>query len=158
MTRTNRSGDFLDQLRKELDTGGFSIEINDDETICYISRFKKGRGSLAALGAQGLVDQLNKLGMAELITVVNCVKQAPFPMGEYDKVFSQLFEIITQPETITKWPALELGKTRKALCLRYCEGCNAPGDSYVRAAVAYVETHGRFRDELVPDPRQGNLF
>ena len=156
--RSPRSDKFLDRLRDELDPGGFSVEVNEDETLRYVSRFKKGRGSLEAIGAQGLVESLNKLGLAEMITVINCVKHAPFPMGEYDAVFARIFAAITEPETVAKWPALELGKTRRALCLQYCHGCNAPGDSYVRAAVRHVEEHGLFNDALVEDPRQGKLF
>ncbi len=158
-TTKKPSGGLLAALRDELDPGGFEIAINADESIRYVSHFKPGRSSLASIGAQGLVEELNQLGMAELVAVANAVKIMPFPLGEEDKVFDLVLEEVTKPDCASKWPAADrLGALRRDLCLQHAGGFNAPGDTYIRAAVRHVKEHGLFQAALVEDPRQEKLF
>jgi len=144
----------------DVDDGGtFEIVVNADQTISYVSHFKKGRGSLEAIGASGLVPLLNKLTIAEMAAVIGSVKVGPFPCGGQAKIYAASYAVAHTSAVQAKLPGEEnVGKIRKALCLEACGSFNGPKDTYIRAAVAYQEEHGTPASPQVSDPRQGNLF
>jgi len=149
----------FDRLLAEEDGGTFEIVVNADQTISYVSHFKKGRGSLEAIGASGLVPLLNKLTIAEMAAVIGSVKVCPFPLGGQAKIYAASYAVAHTSAVQAKLPGEEnVGKIRRALCLATCGSFNGPKDTYIRAAVAYQEEHGSPASPQVSDPRQGNLF
>jgi hypothetical protein len=155
-----KAGPSVFDKRLDVDDGGsFEIVVNDDQTISYKSHFKKGRGSLEAIGASGLVPLLNKLTVAEMAAVIGSVKVCPFPLGGEDRVYAASYTVAHSKAVQAKLPGEEnVGKIRKALCLEACGSFNGPKDTYIRAAVKYQEEHGSPAKPQVSDPRQGSLF
>jgi len=121
----------------------FEIKINPDQTIRYVSHFAPGRGSLPALGAQGLVEYLNDIPDHESLYAMGMgIASAPFgavtfpESAEAQKVARRLLAIARdeRAEQVAAWRAAgSLGVWRQALCIRYCGGMNAPGDQWIRA-------------------------
>lgn len=134
----------------------FEITINPDQTIEYVSRFAPGRGSLPAIGAQGLVPYLNDIPDLESLYAVGMgIGSAPFGVVTFpesdaaQELAVRLLHIARsdRAEQVAAWRAAgSLGVWRQALCVRYCGGMNAPGDLWIRA-IAHACRHERRQEQ-----------
>lgn len=111
----------------------WTIEVNEDQSVRYVSKFKKGRGSLSALGAAGLVAYVNALSRAEIFACQLAIRTNPFALGHEKATVLACIEAVKGPE-YAKILAADAsdGELRRAMVLRYCGGFNAPGDTYLR--------------------------
>lgn len=118
--------------------------------------------SLFALMATSNCEHANRLGMAELATVVWCIANAPFPLGRGVELYAEALRRVelaflrraeaSLAGTVYDPPATTLdgwllgfsgttvGQLRRWLVDRAGSGCNAPTDSYLRIA-AWWATH-----------------
>lgn len=118
--------------------------------------------SLFALMATSNCEHANRLGMAELATVVWCMANAAFPLGRGPELYTEALRRVelaflrraeaSLSGTVYDPPATSLdgwllgftgttvGDLRRWLVNKAGSGCNAPTDSYLRLA-AWWATH-----------------
>lgn len=136
----------------------FTIEINPDQTIRYVSHFAPGRGSLSALGASGLVKYLNQIpDLISLMAVTIGMGSDPHLLSAGCDPKSPAAQDLARQclaiardgseeraERLVSWQEVgTLGDWRKALCVRYCGGMNAPGDLWIRTIAHACEREQR---------------
>ncbi|NJN64280.1 MAG: hypothetical protein HC882_04965 [Acidobacteria bacterium] len=125
----------------------FEIKIREDQTVEYVSRFKQGRGSLAAMGAESLCRSVNKLDVYGIAATMLGVRNHTWDIVDpasttAQRIAKDLLASVRAPEA---GPWIEkirsnasLGEYRQSLVLRYCGGMNAPGDLWIRAVAGVI--------------------
>jgi hypothetical protein len=123
--------------------------------------------------AKANCDAANACGLADLVAVVWCIANAPFPLGGGAEIFHAARTRIEQaflhraeaslhgvvydpaPKTLEGWllgfSDTTLGQLRQWLVTRAGEGCNAPTDSYLRLAAWFAAHPGATSDDVPSD-------
>jgi hypothetical protein len=122
--------------------------------------------------ARANCEAANACGLADLVAVVYCIANMPFPLGNGAKAFllarRHIEDAFTERAaislagevyapaagTVADWllgfTGTTLGQLRRWLVARAGEGCNAPTDSYLRLAAWFAAHPDATADDIAP--------